>query len=707
MNLVDKKNYNIFIGLMIFLAIAAGMLFRLKGLGTWPFAVDEYYFVKAVQNILKYGVPRYESGGYYERGILQQYLTAFIFLLGAKAEFGSRIIPVVFNLLAIPGLYLLMKKISGKVAAAVLVVVFCFSVWEVEFARFARMYSFFQTIFVWYLYFLYKNIVENDDKATKWLWILSFISIFVYEGSIFLVVLNFLPVIWDKEKDTINIFTLADIKRTAIPFIISLILLILAYKFLTTNFRFINENNTLPPDVVEYYKSQRSAGGFRKPILLLPAIFSSSLWIFLFLIVLSINAFLFSRIFKSSASNITKAAVFILFTLSVFNLLGLIIISLIIFILIGWLEPKDIVSTKSVQGQNKKFAPSGILINLLIVFSINFIFWVAFAVKTTAWHKFYPGQTFSGTLPSIKMLIKTAVNYPNFYETIVIFRNAVPVTTVITVILFCILSVYIIANYYKAETRKYRFLLFILVSLVLAVDFLNLTFFTTRYFFFLYPLVMILAIIGAKIIAGFLFNKSISLKYATYCLFIIVLLVFSEDFKLYHLVKIDDREINFRNHMSLAQKSHFYPRWDMRTPAEIVNKYAKPSDIVISNEQVNDFYLKELDYIYVDYRGRLNGVSVNSGKKELWTNANLIYTDKDFLKLLFSNNNTKWLIVNKERGVGFLEKDNFFKNFKKYSIYANPDSSAILYKIPSNIESEENNKGSKKELVIEQVKNFK
>jgi len=178
------------------------------------------------------------------------------------------------------------------------------------------------------------------------------------------------------------------------------------------------------------------------------------------------------------------------------------------------------------------------------------------------------------------------------------------------------------------------------------------------------------------------FVKRSYLKEYSMGIAVVIFLLISEDFKLNHLLNIDSKEINFRMNFSLAEKVHFYPRWDTRTPAEVINKNASKDDLVITNEQVNDFYLKNLDYVYIDYRGKLNGVSVDDGRKELWTDEKLIYRDTDLINILRYDKKNKWLIINTLWGTRFLKQNNFFKDFRKYVVYANEDSSAILYRIP-------------------------
>ena len=207
MDLLQKKEMNISLqnkkiifGVFLGLCILFGFYFRIKGLSNGGFAnSDEYYIVKAVHNILEFGIPRFPLGGYYTRGIIYQYLSAILLMIGIKEEFALRIIPVIFNMLAIPAIYLLAKKIGGKLIAASVVFLFCFSVLEIEYSRLARYYAPFQMLFIWHIYFLYKTIVEKEYKSFKWMIFISIASVFMYEGSIFLLVLNFIPFVLDKK----------------------------------------------------------------------------------------------------------------------------------------------------------------------------------------------------------------------------------------------------------------------------------------------------------------------------------------------------------------------------------------------------------------------------------------------------------------------------------------------------------------------------
>ena len=177
-NFSDNFHKNKYHYLIIAISVLLGAFIRLKGLGKWPLALDEYYIVKSAENILKYGLPQFPQCGYYDRGIFLQYFISILLFFGVKAELAGRILPVLANLITIPAVYLIAKRIGNQLIATIVVFVFCFSIWEIELARFARMYTPFQSIFIWYIYFVIK-IGQKNFKDFKWLIFLSGLSIFV------------------------------------------------------------------------------------------------------------------------------------------------------------------------------------------------------------------------------------------------------------------------------------------------------------------------------------------------------------------------------------------------------------------------------------------------------------------------------------------------------------------------------------------------
>ena len=67
------------------------------------------------------------------------------------------------------------------------------SVWEVDVARFGRMYAPFQAVFAWYLVYFLRFTVDRDVGARTPMLLLSVLGVLTWEGGILLVAANLLP----------------------------------------------------------------------------------------------------------------------------------------------------------------------------------------------------------------------------------------------------------------------------------------------------------------------------------------------------------------------------------------------------------------------------------------------------------------------------------------------------------------------------------
>jgi len=657
---------------IIFISVLAGIYFRIKGLGKWPFALDEYYIFSSIQFIFERGIPEFESGGYYPRGILYQYITACLVWIGIKAELAARVLPVLLNLAAMPAIYKLGVKISNRSIGLLLILFFTFSLWEIELSRFARMYTFFQTIFIWYFYFLYKYLFENDGKSVKWILSLSIVSIFVYEASIFLVALNFLLIFWHYEKRNFRI-NISTVKNNSIIAVLSLVIFLFTYFFLAYDFRTLYANNLLPVELADYFNNLPKVGKIRLPMILLSTSpFSISGIIFSLYIIVN-SVFGGNHWFrKTTFGSYGKFSVISLLVLSAANLYGLLIIFLIVFVLLEWINYRDLV-----KGEVKL---------LLLVLIGNFIAQNIFAIFNAQWHDSISYRLEPNLIGNIKILWKEFLNFPNFYELFVLFRDTYKFHTILAVpILLSGTFLLVISKEKQHSAIKITYSIFIL--LLIGVTILNTQYFETRYLFFLFPLFYLYLLISIDLVV----KKVIKNNLKNVIVFLVGLTFFtvSEDSSANHLFNIDSVEINFRNNMSDKLRDHFYPRWDSRSTAELINKNANKNDIIISDEQISSFYLKRLDYLYRNYTSNDFKIeSVESGKKERWTNARLVYKYSELLKILSKDETIKWFIINKTYGIKEFEKKRLFDQLEKFQYYKSYDETTYLYKIPGGISFE-------------------
>jgi hypothetical protein len=156
----------------------------------------------------------------------------------------------------------------------------------------------------------------------------------------------------------------------------------------------------------------------------------------------------------------------------------------------------------------------------------------------------------------------------------------------------------------------------------------------TRYSFFLYPVLLILAvgmlIRGAHYIARPLAWPSLLAAAIVFAWFAL-----TEDFQPRHLAKIDSPEINFRVGMKPRVGSHYYGRGDIRAVADWLQAHAEPpGDLVISGPGIAslDFYYRNLDFVYVDPSDqRLGAWSCRRGTIERWTSLPLVYSREELL----------------------------------------------------------------------------
>lgn len=173
--------------------VLLGLWARFKGLGAWPLNSDEYYIARSVEDILRTGLPQYDCGGYYIRGLLFQYLVALLRWAGLSPEVSARFVAAVASVLVLPAIYLLGRRLGGRIVGLLAVALISLSAWEVDIARFGRMYAPFQAVFAWYLYFFLRHTIDRAPRALAAMLLLSVVGLFTWEGGILLMLANLLP----------------------------------------------------------------------------------------------------------------------------------------------------------------------------------------------------------------------------------------------------------------------------------------------------------------------------------------------------------------------------------------------------------------------------------------------------------------------------------------------------------------------------------
>jgi len=667
MILESRRQFNFTITEWVFhismgIAILFGIFLRLKGLGTWPFgSSDEYYFAKSVQNILQKGIPQFEFGGFYSRGLLLQYLSALLLMIGLRDEFALRLIPVIFNLLCIPAIYQLGKKISGTIVGCVAVIVFVLSVWEIEFARFARMYVPFQTVFIWYVYFLYRVIVENDRKSTKWMYILSVVGVFIYKGSIFLALLNFLPFILNQGWK--------EWKNYSSTLMVSIMIFLFSYGFNSLDFRFLGAERFIPDDISEpVYQHSR----IDYPHLFAKFLPSSTVFLVTYVILLLLSGFAVYFILREkNLSFFTKVSYTVIILFSSLNLFGLSLLLLASFYLLNWFKLKD--------AMNKYF---GLLISIGVLY---LIFWIIFGFSTSEWHimfeEFDPSE-------KLKKLLIVLIDYPFIYDKIVDkYVSAMPLFTVFSV-LFLGYSLLDTLRKTPEGVMGFRFLMFIIIFHALLVGVLVTPYKNARYTFFLFPMVILLVVYSIHAFSSLLKFKPL-ISQGIFVSLIGLFLFVSEDFNFNHIINIDSKEVNYRMNYGVDSEiaKVYIRRYDVRTPAEVINKNASKEDIIIATLLTVDYYLDRIDYVYKDYRKRgFTNMAISDGTSDLWTNSKLLYKEEDMLEIIKNPGKTVWICAYSEKSKNPWPIESILaEEFENSLYYTSIDETINVYRIHSTV----------------------
>jgi hypothetical protein len=642
------------------LALAVGTYCRMKGLGKSPFAIDEYYIATSVRNILEHGLPQFDCGGYYTRGVLLQYIVAPLFKYGSNDEFNFRLITVICNLLTVPGLYLLARRISGKTVACLVSILFCLSIWQIEFARFARMYAPFQMLFVWYFYFLYKAVILDESRAKKWLYLISFLSIFVYEGAIFLVLLNFLLLIGHKAWTRFQ------------QYVPSILIFSFALAF---NVIDLHVEESLPMDVPIQGKLGLNLP-IEMPVFLVTTLNSNLPWILAFLIPLGISVFAIWLLFakyrsgETSRFELLQTCVFSLFIiLSLLNLYGLLAIVLVFIVIVGLM----------IDGIDLRQISIRYVAITLIAIGITFIFWLYYAIYNDSWRALLDTQRTS----LIEHLLILFFKYPPIYSKIVVpwFRS-MPVLASLATLLSIFGLMYLAIRGCK-ERKGYLLSILILLGLGVVMSILNQPHYEIRYTFFLYPILLLVVCISMKKLAMSMTRSISTYRMILAGLFLAFIFV-SEDFGIDHLWNIDDDRIIYRIGMDYTKIKQYYPRFDFKNAATIVNEGLKSGDMVVSTVQGVPYYLRHLDYYFMHHDDPyFTSIIACEGKKDLWANANFIYKLDDLLNLLQNAKSTTWLIIQPK----YLELDYPHLKyigmiFNRYKVLQTVDGNIEVYKIP-------------------------
>jgi len=575
-------------------ALAFGLYGRFIGLGKWPFGVDEFYISRSIDNVLRTGLPHFACGGFYTRGLSYQYLVALLRLWGQPPELSARLVSAISSLVGLPAAYIVGRRLAGRAFGLLMLIVLSLSVWEIEMARFARMYAAYQSIFLWYLVFLLRYTVDRDRSALWPMITLSVIGTLTWEGGALLGLTNLLPVLFREQR--------GQLRRSDWGYVGGMLLLFVALLLATTDFRGPSPfgGGSQPESHLDAFAAIRGS---------LAAYTTHPWWMLAWLIlvaVLGVPAAIWvwslrNRWLAATAPGAALAA-------AALHQFALGVACIAIVSLVGLVQPRE-------------WKARGAQRFLLCVGALA-LFWFAFGISSGAWREI--DATSSAAAARWFGLAEHWLGFPHvFAEILRPWGRTMPFLT----LGICLLSGWLVLRVSLRpphEVVAVRVLLVLVLVLMLAVGAREPGRIETRYTFFLYPLVIMLSFLG---IIELLRDKletgpGIAAGVALGLLFFGV----TEDFRPIHVARIDSRAVSLRLGMSPVLADHYYPHSDYRVLAAWLAQNTRASDVVVIGIPSVDQYYHGASYFFLrDDDQRYDSYACGAYPVERWTNLSLLY----------------------------------------------------------------------------------
>ena len=185
----------------------------------------------------------------------------------------------------------------------------------------------------------------------------------------------------------------------------------------------------------------------------------------------------------------------------------------------------------------------------------------------------------------------------------------------------------------------------------MCVAFLHSAYVSTRYLFFIYPIILSTILLSAKELTQKFVGTRENFKKAQVTAITALLCLgsfaFSKDFNPKHIVQVTTERVGFRKFEYNRFARTWYFRHDYRSPAEFINQNVSEEDaprIIVVDQPPVSYYLKEEHAVYYSRNGdRFSNVSRERGTVDLWSNNQLLST-KQNLREYTKEITTVWLI---------------------------------------------------------------
>lgn len=595
---------------LLLYAIAAvglilGLYARFKGLGRASLEADEYFSVQSVGNILRSGVPAYACGGYYPRALAFQYVAACLQLLGLSGEVAVRMVAAICSVIALPGIFLLGKRIGGRAVGVAALAVLAVSLWEVEIARFGRMYAPFQAVVVWYLVYFLKFTVDGERRALWPLLVLTVLGALTWEGGVFLPLINLLIPFFRDPSGQLT-------RRDWLYLGLNLILLAVAYGLTTTSLRTSSHEPAFPTGY--------DPGGVQMPgdvvdtlSPLWNVVHGHLAWVLLAIVPLAVGVYGLRRVWMLRVRWPAALALIAALVFALAHQFAAVAAVLGIALLLGLVRWEEITARAA--------RPYHATILALLVF------WFVVGMMTSDWRGNL-GVPWLGDRP-ILWLLYDLFRLPDLALQIGLpwMRAAPGLTLALALLIFIGICRTVVSSGHSLRAEQAAFL--VLVCLAVGVGLSHPPRHETRYVFFLYPLAVILAISVVAQLSASVFRRLPFNALVPGALLALALFAFSEDFRPKHLLAIDSPAALMRLDLPSRLEGHVVPRSDVRGAAHWLERQAArtPHTLLINAYPSADYYFRDFDFTYIDRNSqRFRAFACRRGTVERWGNLPLVST---------------------------------------------------------------------------------
>jgi hypothetical protein len=591
------------------IALLAGLYGRFRGLGAAPLGVDEFYVSRSIDNLLRTGLPEFLCGGYYNRGPLYQYLAGGLRLLGLSAELAPRLLSALSSVIALPAIYLLGRQVHGKTVGLLAVIVMCLSMWEIEMARFARMYAPFQAVFAWYLLAFLRYVRDENRQALFAMIALSLLGVLTWEGGALLGILNLLPPLLRHREGRL--------RREDYPYLgAMLVLFVVLYRLAVIDLRTLTD----APAYAAWYRLAPTDPGTDAMSALAIRLPSNMFW--MALAALPIAAWIASlrwlwslRVRWLAACGLLLAA-----TAALAHQLLIAAAILVLLLLAGLIHWRELFERPARP--------------YLAALFLAGIYWLCAGFGSDVWL----GAAPNASLPDAAQIVALKLfGFPNVIDEVLRpWGRTMPLWSLVLSGSLAGLAFAAIVRNGPALTPG-TILLIVAIVMLLAVGASGTGRQETRYTFFLYPVPLILAIAA---LAQALRKLSIRTGVAAGLLSGVTLACFAagEDFRPRHLAAIDSDAISFRVGMPPALASHYYPHNDVRGAAAWLQANVDSGDRVITGIPSLAQYSDRIDFAFlIDDDPRYEAFACQAGTVDRWTNRPLLYSATALDNLLDSH----------------------------------------------------------------------